>query len=72
MVWKQCSEDFLKYEGDPNESPNNGRHRVPTHLLSSNKASRTGTGLHSIELLVKVSNGSPQTTQVAKTVGGSL
>lgn len=35
-------------------SLNNGRNRVPTaNHLTPNKASSTGTGLHTIELLAK-------------------
>jgi hypothetical protein len=51
-VWygDPVSRNFLKYM----KSPNNGGDRVPTgHLLSTNKASSTGTRLHPIDLLAK-------------------
>lgn len=47
--------NFLKYmKVTLMRPPNNGRDRVPTgQLFSPNKASSTGTGVHSIELLTK-------------------
>ena len=55
------------------KSPNNGEDRVPTgHLLSLNKVSINGTGLHPSELLAKsIPWKSPTIQAVTKTIGCS-
>lgn len=51
----KLSRNFLKYmKVSQMKSPNNEGDRVPAgHILSPNESSRTGTGLHSTELLNK-------------------